>query len=71
MDMDLERALAAMPQSPLADEMVAMLAAVVSNASALDSATREGARKELAGFPVPGASRCRGCLAGLRRAVCG
>ena len=40
MNTDFEKALAAMPQSPLADEAVAMLAAVVSNTSAPDSASR-------------------------------
>ena len=38
--MEMERVLAAMPQALLADEIVATLAAVVSNASAPDSATR-------------------------------
>lgn len=40
MDRDFERLLDAMPQAPLADEIVAMLAGVVSNTSAPDSATR-------------------------------
>ena len=40
MEMDFEKTLKAMPQSPLADEVVAMLAAVVSNTSAPDSASR-------------------------------
>lgn len=40
MGMDFEKTLEATPQSPLADEIVAMLAAVVSNASAPDSASR-------------------------------
>lgn len=40
MERDFERALAAMPQVSFADEIVAMLAAVVSNVSAPDSAAR-------------------------------
>lgn len=40
MDRDFARLLDAMPQAPLADEIVAMLAAVVSNTSVPDSATR-------------------------------
>lgn len=40
MNTDFERALSAMPQAPLADEIVATLVAVVSNASAPESATR-------------------------------
>lgn len=48
-DQDFERLLAAMPQVPLADEIVAMLAAVVSNTSAPDSASRalEQSRRDL------------------------
>lgn len=38
--MEMERVLAAMPQALLADEVVSTLAAVVSNASAPDSASR-------------------------------
>lgn len=38
--MEMERVPAAMPQESLADEVVATLAAVVSNASAPDSASR-------------------------------
>lgn len=40
MGMSFEQSLTAIPQAPLADEIVSMLAAVVSNASAPDSATR-------------------------------
>jgi Holliday junction resolvasome RuvABC DNA-binding subunit len=40
MDRDVEQVLATLPQAPLADEIVATLAAVVSNTSAPDSATR-------------------------------
>lgn len=40
MDRNIENVLAAMPQAPLADEIVATLAAVVSNTSAPESATR-------------------------------